>query len=256
MSTELTDTEVTEVEELETAEVENGSTDSVPDNESETTEEFDASIFEVEFGLPEGSLKDAKSADDVMAIVRESVDKTLIAGLGQPAPTQQPAAPAGFQSAADVIAKGGKKDGEGAAKLAPEIQAQFEAMQKRIDELEGASQRAVAQDLERRLQKEIDSWKSDKYGSGKTRNFKQARAKKELEELIITHALGFRATGQAIPDVEVLARQVRAFDDDTYKPTAKKPAQTPLGTPGTGKADKGGAKEPRNIHEALMRNPY
>ena len=112
-------------------------------------------------------------------------------------------------------------------------------------------------EINRRGYEEIDKWASSKYGTTKSRNFKQAKAVNELTDLVRIHLNGHVASGSLPPVVEKTLRQVRAHHDDEYKPTpAKKNSDAVLGSPGTGNRSTKGDKEPSNIHEALMGNAY
>jgi len=140
------------------------------------------------------------------------------------------------------------------------LRAEFVEVKEKLVAREQADYKQRAADLDRRVDKEIDSWASPKYGTTKSRNFKQAQSILELRGSVTTYVKGANVEGKPVSpdDVEKMLRQVRVFHDDTYKPTpASKNGDASLGSPGTGsrsvKKDDDG---PKNIHEALQANSY
>lgn len=243
-----------------------GSATSADATPADDAAEFDAAELEHAFGLPQGSLKDATDAESALSIIKEHTDKTLIAGLGfagaaADAPADPTPAPA--KGAAKGAAPAASKAAEAGQAAASES---IEELRERIAKLEGAltatAQASKAQqlaELDRRMQTEIDSWKSPKYGTGKARNYAQTRAMKNLRELVATQVAGLQATNQPLPVIEKVLQQVRVFDDaeslaDLAKQLkGKKPADA-VGAPGkTGKSGKPDGA-PKNIHEAFMQS--
>lgn len=226
-------------------------------DDSATTEtdsgDFNPAEWEAQFGLEEGSLKDCKSVEEVLQAVAEAADKTILAGLT--APTNE-ANPSDFpktepEKPATPAQSGTQTQSSGNAEI-DALKQQLGLIQQEIRQSREVAEKAILAESERRLNKEIDSWASAKYGVGKNRNSKQYRAYQALVNEMRTYVAGRAALGQSIPDVEIIARQVRAFHDDTFKPTALKlNKQAPLGTPGTSKEHKGD-KGPKNIYEVIQ----
>lgn len=224
--------------------------------EATSSDSFDAASIEEAFGLPAGALKDVKDSDSALSAVREYTDKVTAAGLGLESPFAAPAAPA----APAAVAAPAKQPGQPAAK-AGEVETPTYLTKADIDKMfadreqeqQTKQSNAMLAELQRRLDAEVDIWASPKYGVGKQRTVKQIRAKKDLDDLILTHIAGASAMGDSLPVAEVLARRVRLLDDETYKPGVAGAAAVPLGTPGASKAAASEAKEgPRNIHEAVL----
>lgn len=249
--------ETNEQESNEQEEKEQSSTESQATTDQTTTNEtdnFDAESLEVSFGLPPGSLKDVKDQASALAAVRDLTDKTLVAGLGLPA--------SAADDAEQKSEKGGKKPDAAKTKGTP-VNEEIEALRAELSEVKGfiveqtkmQKQQLVAE-VDRRLDAEVDSWASPKYGVNGSRNYKQTKAYKALrDELVPRYLGGAQTAGVAIPTIEIVARRIRVHDDDTFTPTVTKKAdekEKPLGTPGARRDPSG--KEPNNIHEALMRN--
>lgn len=217
-----------------------------------SSDSFDAASIEEAFGLPAGTLKDVKDTDSALSAVREYTDKLTVAGLGVESPLGKPAEVPAVPAA--------KQPGQPAAATAEGDKPQYLTktdLDKLFADREQAQQEkqttAMLAELQRRLDAEVDTWASPKYGVGKQRTVKQIRAKKDLDDLILTHIGGATVTGTTLPVAEVLARRIRLLDDETYKPTVAGAAVVPLGTPGAAKAVTTENKEgPRNIHEAVL----
>lgn len=201
---------------------------------------FNPAEYEQFFGLPTGSLSDAKDAEEVTKLIQEHTDKVLLAGLGR----QQTSDPAPATSAPDEPV--GDKDDPVLQRLA-KLEEQLEAERT-------ASQNRQSQEVDQRAFAEIDRWASPKYGSGEQRTYKQVKAVRELQSEYRTYIAGRAATGLPIPPIEAVLRSVRAFHDDTFSPSlpSTKPATAPLGTPGSGGKSGAATGEPRNIHEAVQ----
>lgn len=221
--------------------------------EATSSDSFDAASIEEAFGLPAGALKDVKDTDSALSAVREYTDKVTAAGLGLESPFAAPAAPA-------VVTAPAKQPGQPAVAPAEGEKPTFltkadidKMFADRDHEQQTKQSNAMLAELQRRLDAEVDIWASPKYGVGKQRTVKQIRAKKDLDDLILTHIAGASAMGDSLPVAEVLARRVRLLDDETYKPGVAGAAAVPLGTPGASKVAASEAKEgPRNIHEAVL----
>lgn len=233
-----------------------GGTDKGGGDDSSTSDDvFDASSYEESFGLPADTLKGVEDAESALKVIREYTDKTLTAGLLSDA--------VGDKVAAENVEAGKKLDALGAelkASKNPELdvlRAELSDIKESLavrDKRDFAMQSA---EIDSRVDLEIDAWASPKYGTSKSRNFNQAKAMKGLQELVKTHIIGLRAEDKQPPVVEKLLRQVRAFDDDEYKPApANKNSDAVLGSPGTGSRSAKSDGEPANIHEALMGNSY
>jgi hypothetical protein len=216
----------------------------------ETTDAFDSSTFEVEYGLPEGTLKGVTDEESALQAVRDYTDKLLTAGLTVP---QQQAAQAITGQTAAKPADSADKKPSGNVEL-DALRAELVEVKSTIQQFTQAAQQQQIQELQRRIAAEVDRWDSPKYGKGQARNYNQIKAVRELQELVSTHVAGYVATGRNAPAVESVLRQVRVFHDEGFKPGQQKatPAkQAPLGTPG-GQAKAAGDGEPRSIHHALM----
>lgn len=226
---------------------------------SSTSEgEFDAASYEESFGLPNGTLDGVKDAGGALETIREYTDKTLTAGLLSNAID-------GVTPAVDGETNGGvDKNDKASAKQEsknPELdalRADLVEVKEKLATREKLDHNTRVAEINNRVDVEMDVWASPKYGTSKSRNYKQASAVKELQGLVQTHIAGFQTQGKQPPVVEKLLRQVRAFHDDEYSPpSAKKNSGEVLGSPGTGsrsaKKDDG---EPANIHEALQQNSF
>lgn len=259
MPDEHQDTEQQTIESSSTPSPEQTTTQTVAGAETDTSDDFDAAYFEAEFGMPEGSLAEAKTPQEATAIIKEYADSMLTAGFTyKPEPQQMPQPGA---QAASAPAKPAKKEGEkeGEKPEAPSnpeldaLRAELQEVKSVLQSSVQAEQERLAQAVEQRLLAEIDKWESPKYGKGNKRNYNQIQAVKKLRDMAATHFRGYLATGKPVPSVEALMRQVRAFDDDTYTPGQKasqKPQET-LGTPGSSR-NREADNQPSNIHTALM----
>jgi len=204
-------------------------------SQSIAADAFDPTPFEQEFGLGAGSLKDAKSVDDVLAKIAANPFDDLFDESDADNPSEPPA----------------PNEVEALKQQLAELQQQNQSLQQHLESHLAAQKAEVA----RRLDAAIDGFASPKYGVGKNRTLKQVQAAAALREKVERFALGLAHAGEEIPPIEVLAARVRQFDDDTFKPTAKPVDRTPLGTPGT---QRGGSQvngeQPRSIHHALQMN--
>ena len=225
---------------------------------------FDASSYEESFGLPAGTLDGVETAESALESIREYTDKTLTAGLLSNAKVD-PATKAGDAPAEKVVEKVAEKLPVDTAIKGADTNPELDALRARVTEVEKKSavreQNDIAirdAEINRRGYEEIDKWASPKYGTSKSRNFKQAQAVAELTDLVRTHIRGYQAEGKLPPVVEKTLRQVRAHHDDEYKPSpAPKNGEAVLGSPGTGsRSAKKGDDEPANIHEALQQNSF
>ena len=226
--------------------------DSTKSVDAAAVEEFDPDAIEEAFGLPSGSLKDVTDTATALDLVRQLTDKTLIAGLELGDQVVEPAAAPKAPAAAPASPEPGAKTTPVNAEIEA-LRAQLVEVKTLIQQQTETNNQRLAAELDGRIRSEIDSWESPKYGVGKSRNFNQTKAEKELRNLARTHVAGLQVQGAVVPTVEVILRRVRAFDDADFKPT-RKSAAAPLGTPGTPKGAPGGGKdEPKNIHELLMR---
>lgn len=237
----------------------NPSDPSTPDGSSESrepeqpeTDEFNAEEFEQFYGLPEGTLAGAEDAEAAAAKLQEFTDSILVQGLNWTpgAGVQQTAEQQPETSAEKPAAK--SKEGETPAN--PELdalRAELAEVKYALQQQSQQSQQAVMQQLKSRAATEIDSWASEKFGTSKSRNYKQNKALRELEQDFEVQLAGYQAMGRPVPPVEMVLRQLRAHHEGAAA-QPKKPQQ-PLGTPGSRKPEKGG-QEPQNIHQALMVN--
>lgn len=222
-------------------------------NESATTEEFSAAEWETQFGLDAGSLKDCTSVEDVLKAVAETADKTILAGLTAAPAAEADASPfSGQQPAPKNDPTSGKT---GNAEL-DALKQELGLLREEIIQSKKSAETAQLSTLSTRLDKEIDGWASPKYGVGTNRNSKQYREYKALREEMRTYVAGQIAMGRAVStdELETIARRVRVFHDDTYKPTKPTSKQTPLGTPGTTKDARASVPEARNIHDLVLRS--
>lgn len=227
------------------------------DSSSTSDDVFDASSYEQSFGLPADTLKGVEDAKSALEAIREYTDKTLTAGLLSDAVGGATVAPA--DTSADKGAESGdtKKDAAGKNPELDDLRAELSEVKESLATREKNDYDNRVAEINRRVDSEIDDWASPKYGTSKSRNFKQAKAVKELQDLVGTHIAGSKVQGKNPPVVESLLRQVRTFHDDEYKPApAKKNSDTPLGSPGTGSRSAKGDGSPKNIHEALMGNSF
>lgn len=135
-----------------------------------------------------------------------------------------------------------------------ESQSQIAALHQQVE-----AQLAAAQaEVQRRLDREIDSWASPTLGVGRsrTRTLKQTEAAAAFRARVHQLVNAVAQSGGAIPTIEEVARTLRPFADPAYRPGAAKSAdRTPLGSPGTNRDAKGGGEQPRSIHHALAQNP-
>lgn len=219
----------------------------------ETESQFDAAAFELDYGLPQGTLGEAKDEAAAMEALRGYTDKLLAAGVNfnSTAKPQTPATPAQADDKKPATPASGEKAEEAPAWAKPIIE--------RLDKIEQQSQLAQQTqfqtqmaELDGRIVDEIDSWKSERYGTSESRGYKQTQAMNEIGQLLRTQAAGYLAQGKTPPRIETLLRQVRAFHDPDYTP-GKKATPTeakPLGTPGASGA-RPTSEEPRSIHHAF-----
>ena len=232
-----------------------GSTETDDSTEGNEGDAFDAASYEESFGLPADTLKGVENAEDALEKIREYTDETLTAGLLSDSIK-------GVADAADDADKGGASDDppKKAGSKNPELdalRADLKEVKESLAYREKKDQQLQFEDINRRGYAEIDTWASPKYGTTKSRNFKQAKAVESLQDLVRTHILGYQAQGKLPPIVEKTLRQVRAHHDEDYKPkTAKKNSDAVLGSPGAVNRTKKGDDEPANIHEALMKNNF
>lgn len=227
----------------------NDSSTTPAEENSEATEgEFNAAEWEAQLGYEEGAFKDCKSVEDVLKVAAESADKTILAGLTAPAaeaePTPFPTIDTSKPETPPVTAPAATGNAEIDA-----LKQRLGLMEAEIKQAKEISQKAILAEQERRLLKEVDSWASPKYGVGKNRNSNQYRAFQAFVGEMRTYIAGRAAMGQDIPDIEVVARRVRAFHEGVL-PKTPKGKTVPLGTPGTSKADKGD-KGPKNIYDVI-----
>ena len=214
-------------------------------------EVFDVAVIEKEYGLPVGTLKDAKDEQSAYEAIKTFTDSTLTAGgFGGGAVEQLGTPPA---------------KGKEVAKTVDTI----EALRAELDEVKGflvkqqEGQRAQLEaELNRRVDSRINKWNSDKYGVAGKRTYKQTKAVKEFKEILLpNHVQGVVNSHMPVDqEVEVYMERLRLHDDETYAPGGKKQSAKdikPLGTPGGNSGGAGGSKDgsPRNIHEALKNNP-
>lgn len=233
---------------------------------SSSDDAFDVSSYEESFGLPADTLKGVENAEDALEAIRRYTDKTLTAGLLSKTVGDTTTSNTG---AAEGVAKGVESDDVAkTAKMAikgagtnPELdalRAKVDGLEEKLAVREKQEQELQFADINRRGYAEIDSWESPRYGTTKSRNFKQAQAVQEVQSLLRTHILGFQVEGKLPPDIEKTLRQVRAHHDDEYRPSsAKKNSDAALGSPGIGsRSAKKGDDGPKNIHEALQQNSF
>lgn len=227
---------------------ETGGQDLLDNTDTETeTNEFDASQYEDVFGLPAGYLKGLESEEDAFEKIRSYADEKLKAGFegyfagGADSPAD------GSQQTTDSTKSSEDTKGAGEDSEYHKIRAELDEIKSHLVAERQQRQQHTLQEIERRLEAEVDSWGSKKYGTRKDRTFSQLKEYHSLRELIGTHLRGFIAEGSAPPVIEKAVRQARMFHDDTYKPSAPKKKQEPLGTPGAAKETTPGS--PRNIHE-------
>lgn len=222
--------------------------------EATSSNSFDAAPIEEAFGLPAGTLKDVKDNDSALSAVDEYINKVTVAGIGLPSPLEQAklAAPVAAAPATPQPGQPAAKPVEGQPQYM--TRADLDAYYAEKETAQQTAQfNAFMGELDRRLDAEIDSWASPQYGVGKQRNVKQIKAHAEVKDMIKTHIAGAVATGQVLPQAEILARRIRRLEDTTYTPGKPVQAAAPLGTPGAAKAVTTENKDgPRNIHEAVL----
>jgi hypothetical protein len=220
--------------------------------ESESAGEAGESSFnpcelEEAYGLPEGTLKDAKSEQEAFDLVRSYTDNTLLASLdeGEPAPAEEQTTKAAAKD--EKPASGGNEE--------------VDKLRAKVDKLEGyltkqleQEQKRVSAELVRRFNARVDSWKSAKYGTSGKRTYKQKVAVDSLGKLIADQGRVEASAGRVVA-IESLADRARIWDDESFQPGVKKTAETqaPVGTPGGHRQTATNDKLPRNIHEALIR---
>lgn len=215
--------------------------------DGEDTGDFDPAAVAAMYGVPAGTLSGVEDMDGAISAIRSYTDQKLIAGLGADDDEETPPPPA--KVAADDK-KGGNAEIDALRAELAEVKA---SVSKQFDR----ELKQKESELDRRIKAEIDSWQSPRYGVGKTRNFNQTKATKNLSKLLRTHIRGHEAGGEPLPLIEVLLRQVRVFDDDTFKPTTTKAADKgAVGTPGTSRETKEDKDAPRSIHHAFQQNPF
>lgn len=206
---------------------------------AEPTATSDAVALAQTLGLPLG---EAKTVDDVLAALIEHQNAPFEDLFGDDADDVPfPTAPAATNEVEALRTQLAERDSE-LQSLRGQLEAQFAAQQ---------------QQLESRLATAIDRFASPKYGVGRNRTLAQTQQAQAFRGKVLAYADTLARMGEPLPTIEVLAEQVRRIDDNTFKPDAAKPAPpAPLGTPGTNRdARYGGADQPRNIHEAVMRSP-
>lgn len=214
------------------------------DTSTETSgDTFDASEYEQTFGMPAGSLSGVKDADEALSKIRDFTDTSLLRGSasGTPAPSK----PA-IKTETKTETKGDST---------------YEALRKELDEVKSAMTKRdeaenarTMQDLNGRLNKEIDSWASAKYGVSGKRTYKQTQEYNEVCRLASVHGAGYVSSNSTMPTIESLVRSARAYHDDAYTLSKQpKPETTavPVGTPGASNKKQ---QAPANIHEALQRS--
>jgi hypothetical protein len=238
---------------------------SAPVQNTATTEQvadFNPADLESAYGLPPGFLSDAKDESDAIAAVRQFTDRTLTAGIGleqyvfgeQPpaVETPVPQPPALPTTAEKLSAKEAAKTEE-ASELA-QLKSQMKALTDHIVGQTKMQHEQVKAELRRRMTSKVDSWNSPKYGSSKSRSYKQQRAVNEFEQMVMTSVAGLQQFGQPVPTIEVIMERLHLYDDPEAKPAKSAEKQAPVGTPGTrNKAT--GQDVPRSIHHALQQNP-
>lgn len=228
-------------------------TNETPTEDASEAAEFDAAEWETQYGFEPGALADCKSAEEAIATIAEAADKTILAGL-----TSKPAAEADGSPFTQTKPDGKDEPGSGKTGNAEidALKAELNLIKSEIGQSKAAAEQAQLQQLEQRLDREIDKWASPKYGTGKNRNSKQYRQYQGFRDEMRSYVAGKIAMGKAVSndDLEAIARQVRVFHDDTYKPTAQKLAenQQPLGKPGTSTDMRPGDKQPKNIYEVIQ----
>lgn len=223
------------------------------DTTTETESQFDAATFESDYGLPKGTLGDAKDENAAMEALRGYTDRLLAAGVNF-----KPVSPAATDggNVSQKTEKSDTKPAEGKEEDVPAWAQKIIDRQNALEQQSQQSQQAQFQnqmrDLDGRIMAEIDSWESPRYGTSQSRGYKQTQSLQELGQLIRTQAAGYLAQGQTPPRIETLLRQVRAFHDPDYTPGKKAaPAEAkPLGTPGASGA-RATEEEPRSIHHAF-----
>lgn len=212
--------------------------------ETDGDEAFDPRVYEQSFGLKPGSLKDVTSEEEAIGVIRQYVDRTLMASTFQEG---------GFAGGAEPPATKAEEKGEKKEDLA----ARVERLEAALENERKAVQAQRIEGINRRVLSKIDSWASPKYGTSKARNYKQLQSVNELRKLAVGHTQSLVAMGEPVTDdmVETILERARLFHDDDFKPAVKKSdGAAPLGTPGGRKSEKA-SKAPANIHEALMRSP-
>lgn len=256
MADEVTATEETTEQTPSTISSEETTTETDSQQETATPTEgqedaFDAATLEADYGLPAGTLADAKDEESALEMIRQHTDSVLSAGLTAPQSTGQATEQVMGQEAPKQEGRTpspGQKAPGGNAEL-DALRAELQEVKSTIQKQQQAQQQEVSQMLQQRAIAEVDNWKSPKYGTSESRTFNQLKALRELDELVNTHLAGCRAQGKQTPNIERVLRQVRAFHDDV-KP-AKKAESKPLGSSGASR-QRLGNEEPGNIHTAMM----
>lgn len=227
-------------------------------SQNEEPAEFNPAALEEQFGLPGGSLQDVKDEETAHAAIRDYVSRVLAAGVGLESSTAEHVAQ---QTKAEAKKPAGGKDKPGETATNAELEslrAEVAALKDLQDkELQRRERQALAE-IDRRFMSEVNGWKSPKYGVAGHRTYEQAKAVKQLrDELVPMYITGATTAGLGVPTIEIVARNCRKYQDESYGAKATGGATTtpPLGTPGGAKRDQAG-KQPANVHEALMRmNP-
>lgn len=251
MSVDTTDTPNTENESVPQSEPNDNVSVEQPETDeqqsgAEAAEEFNLAEFEASFGLAEGALleRGAKDEDSAYDALRAYVNSTLT--LGSQPPQQKPETKAKAEKTENT-SPAEDKDSE-ITKLRAEltdIKSYMQAQQQQATS-------GMIQELNNRIYKEVDSWSSPKYGTSKSRNYKQSKALNELIDMVQPHAMGVQLSGKAPPTVEKALRAIRPFHDEDFKPPTRNNAGAVLGTPGAAKKPPATDGLPRSIHEALQ----
>lgn len=225
--------------------VESPETDASDDG-AEPPAEFDRAAVEARYGLPAGALNDFEDEASALAAIRQGIDQSLMQSLYSPAETPSPeipnTQPSDTQQKAQEVAAGS-----------------LEALQKKVAELESAlqsqtqaQQQQAAREVTEQASKVIDGWDSARYGTSKTRTFKQTQNLRELLGMVRTHTETLRAAGHPVPPVGTVLERIRLWHDDDYTPAhAKAAPAVPVGTPG-GHKEANDSDAPTNIHSAVM----
>lgn len=210
------------------------------ENQSEPAA-FDPNSFEQTYGLPAGSLAGVTSESQAADKIRELVNQSLTAGLST---FSQPTAPA-----VPVPPPVQQPPQAPATKTVADMQREIDQLKSAVVQFTQASYQSQAAAYDERIQKEIDSWSAPEFGVKNTRSYDQLRKVQELRQLAATVVAGAQRTGQPVPEVEPLLRQVRKFMDPGSKAPPAGNGQPPLGTPSPG-AKVAGDGKPKSLYEA------